>query len=855
MAHRSQDHYVPLPPPPASSTLPPRPPSPQQSRAYSDRLPPPPPPPQQPQQQRWDDDARRRAPDDRFNSRDNPRDDRRSDNGYRGPFSDLRQSSARDSYPRTRDHDRNRGRDGERRDEFRPPQGAFTFRADGPPGLSADSYRPSAQDGRGSGPDRYESYRPSLHPRHDKFAGSGQRYSFEDKYPNIDSHIPHRDRYPRRQENGRSNRDRDRPRNQDRNQNRGRGNQRPRPFQQRPVQKAADRLLLHSTHDQAAELMLGDTTGRVTYRDPAELSDSDEAAMDISDESGGEDNSAKDTGEPAAKRARTMSSAPDRAQEAPKWSNPDPYTALPPPDETTRKKLDMVQLIRKARVEAEAKKPAIATEADFISCDVSDDEGNQNNPVGLSREPRSHRSAGRDTQRQPTPQRPGAQENPIDLTASASLGNRKRTFDDQIKLPHASLKPARRMASTGTIVPEWQPVQNEDPCPWARTDHSATPSMGTRSVYPRTLNSFIPPLISYLCLGYTIRTHVRKSKKDWFTNMSLRPRLHKEIIDFYEYVRPRDFEERVRQDLVENLRTIIKKKWPDADLYPFGSFMSGLYLPTADMDIAICSNRFVETGRPVYSAKSNLFALRAWLTNHRVAFRNEIELITRAKVPLVKYADGATALKVDISIEKLDGHNAIQTFLDWKAKYPAMPILVSVIKHFLLMRGLNEPVNGGIGGFSVICLVVHLLNSLPQVQSRSMAPEHHLGEVLMEFFDYYGNKFNYQMVAIRMNPHGLVNKNDVSNVVYRNRDRLSILDPNNPENDISGGSANTATILKHFSQAYAVLQERMSTLAGRNGLLLEPIFEGKYSNFQVQRDYLQRLASQGGLKSQKSKHY
>ncbi|KAK7744387.1 hypothetical protein SLS62_010177 [Diatrype stigma] len=772
MAHRSQDHYVPLPPPPASSTLPPRPPSPQQSRTYSDRLPPPPPPQQQQQQQRWDDDTRRRVPDDRFNPRDSPRDDRRGDNGYRGPFSDLRQSSARDSYPRARDHDRNRGRDGERRDEFRPPQGAFTFRAEGPPGLNVDSYRPSAQDGRGPGPDRF----------------------------------------PRRQENGRSNRDRDRPpRNHDRNQNRGRGNQRSRPFPQRFVQKAADRLLLHSTHDQEAELMLGDTTGRVTYRDPAELSDSDEAAMDISDESGGEDNSARDNGEPAAKRARTMSSAPDRPQEAPKWSNPDPYTALPPPDETTRKKLDMVQLIRKARVEAEAKKPAVATEADFISCDLSEDEGNGKNPVVSSREPRSQRFAGRDTQRQQSPQRPGIKENPIDLTASASLGNRKRTFDDQIKLPHASLKPVRRMASTGTIVPDWQPVQNEDPCPWAQTDHSATPSMATR--------------------------------------------LHKEIIDFYEYVRPRDFEERVRQDLVENLRTIIKKKWPDADLYPFGSFMSGLYLPTADMDIAICSYRFVETGRPVYSAKSNLFALRAWLTSHRVAYRNEIELITRAKVPLVKYADGATALKVDISIEKLDGHNAIQTFLDWKTKYPAMPILVSVIKHFLLMRGLNEPVNGGIGGFSVICLVVHLLNSLPQVQSGSMVPEHHLGELLMEFFDYYGNKFNYQMVAIRMNPPGLVNKNDVSNVVYRNRDRLSILDPNNPENDISGGSANTATILKHFSQAYAVLKERMSTLAGRNGLLLEPIFEGKYSNFQVQRDYLQRLASQGSLKSQKSKHY
>ena len=307
---------------------------------------------------------------------------------------------------------------------------------------------------------------------------SGHQYSFDRRYPN-------RDRYSHRQENGRQMRDRDRDRERDRDRNRNRNqdrnrnrdDQRPRPFRPRFVQKAADRLLLHSTHDQQAELMLGDTTARATYRDLAELSDSDEAAMDISGESGSDDND-----EPAAKRPRTMSSVPDRTQDAPKWSNPDPYTALPPPDETTRKKLDMVQLIRKARVEAEAKKPAVATEADFISCDLSDDEGNRKKPVGsrgLPPRPPPPNNA-KQQQQQQTPHRQGAQDNPIDLTASASLGNRKRTFDDQIKLPHASLKPVRRMASTGTIVPDWRPVQDEDPCPWAQTDHSATTSMATR---------------------------------------------------------------------------------------------------------------------------------------------------------------------------------------------------------------------------------------------------------------------------------------------------------------------------------------------------------------------------------------
>jgi non-canonical poly(A) RNA polymerase PAPD5/7 len=87
-----------------------------------------------------------------------------------------------------------------------------------------------------------------------------------------------------------------------------------------------------------------------------------------------------------------------------------------------------------------------------------------------------------------------------------------------------------------------------------------------------------------------------------------------------------------------------------------------------------------------------------------------------------------------------------------------MPMIVTIIKHLLAMRGLNEPVNGGIGGFSVICLVVSLLQLMPQVTSGNMKPEHHLNEILMEFFDLYGNEFDTKTTAIRVNPPGYINK-------------------------------------------------------------------------------------------------
>ncbi|KAI1816537.1 hypothetical protein GGS20DRAFT_213750 [Poronia punctata] len=787
------DSYQPPPPPPSD-------------------LPPPPPP------QQWSAPPRR----DSYYSR-----DRSDEYRPRGPYSDLRYSDRAD-YSRDDRGSRNYSRDNrddrdarDRRDnrgnhnEYRPPRGEFTFRQDAPGGIN--SYRP----------DRSDAYTGRHHES--RRTRGGQPYS----------------------------------------QSRRNG-----PYQRRGPEKASDRILLSKKFDEESEPMLGDRTARASYRNIDDLSDSDETDMDISDTGEADVN----TAEPPAKRARTNTAAVNQTQDAPKWSNPDPYTALPPPDTNARKK-DVVQLIRKARVEAEAQKLAVSAEAaDFISCDLSDDDSTFKLPQaganeedtnahstsfnGLKRTkdnaPKSINTSNNGYQTSTAPVNPSlalplkppvsvhsqtadpavplddnqptqppqsvqhtqsqsqshrstkqgdTKSAPVDLVASTSLGNRKRNIDDEIKLPHAHLKKVNRMASAGGIVAGWEPAPGEDPCPWAVVDHSTTPNEGTR--------------------------------------------LHKEIVDFYEYVRPRDFEEKVRRELVSRLDQLVRRKWRDARVLPFGSFMSGLYLPTADMDIAICSEGFIQRRQqPFYDKKKYLFHMKSHLEVQRVAYGNKIDAIVRAKVPLLKYTDDYTGLKVDISFEKMDGQKAIGTFLKWKKQYPAMPPLVALIKHFLLMRGLNEPVNGGIGGFSVICMVVHLLQMMPEVQSGSMKAEEHLGEIFMRFLRYYGKEFNYQTIAIRMNPPGVVNKAKATSLVYRNLDRLSIIDPNNPENDISGGSSNYCAVQDCFSRAYDTLQQTMmlsaqgKQTAANNpyNTLLGPLFAGRYSTFEVQRRWLEKIA-------------
>ena len=238
-------------------------------------------------------------------------------------------------------------------------------------------------------------------------------------------------------------------------------------------------------------------------------------------------------------------------------------------------------------------------------------------------------------------------------------------------------------------------------------------------------------------------------------------RLHKEICDFYAYVRPRPYEQELRDDLVRRVRAAVVSQHPDCDVQCFGSFPAGTYLPTADMDLVILSQGFLATGhpKPAFGRRGKyLYALAHLLRTSHVCEPDSIEVIAKAKVPIVKFVDRVTGIRVDLSLENNSGVIAVETCLTWRQQYPAMPILAMLIKQFLTMRGLHEVRTGGLGGFSITCLVTSLLQHMPQVQSGNMRAEQHLGETLMEFLDLYGNRLNIDRVGIQFDPPAYFDK-------------------------------------------------------------------------------------------------
>ena len=469
----------------------------------------------------------------------------------------------------------------------------------------------------------------------------------------------------------------------------------PRTFEFRhPPPKASERPLLTARHDSPEALTFPTNNAQEKFREVEDLSDTDDTEMDIS--------TSADEAQPS-KRVR-LEATNSLTNELPRWSNPDPYTALPPVDDTNHKRRDFVKLIRKARVETVAVPgTAVVNDQDFISFDFDGDEvatGRHSPPPGAPTGPKSDF--------------PARTLQPMQQTAHDFLQLGKRKRDDSGKRPRPISSQKNQCSADGMVLPQWKPTSHINPTPWFQ------------SVHDQGLEA---PGIS----------------------------LHKEIIDFYEWVRPRDFEHAVRADVITRLQKAFERLEPGGRLQPFGSFAAGLYLPTGDMDLVFLRSSFrgtrISVGGKLAKPKFEIVsAFTRFIRNQGLA-QGMVKPIHGAKVPIIKFVERVSGLKVDLSFDNDTGVTANETFHKWKVQYPTMPILVSTIKHFLMMRGLNDVAFGGLGGFSIICLVTSLLQHFP---STSQPPN--LGLMLLEFFNLYGNLFNRHDVAIRLDPPCYISK-------------------------------------------------------------------------------------------------
>ncbi|KAM8714671.1 hypothetical protein ACLKA7_001082 [Drosophila subpalustris] len=269
--------------------------------------------------------------------------------------------------------------------------------------------------------------------------------------------------------------------------------------------------------------------------------------------------------------------------------------------------------------------------------------------------------------------------------------------------------------------------------------------------------------------------------------------LHEEIEHFYQYILPTPCEHAVRNELVKRIENLIHDLWPQALVEIFGSFRTGLLLPNSDIDIVALG---LWEKLPLRTLESELIA--RGFANSSTMF-----VVDKAQVPIIKFTDRATKIKVDISFNMQNGVQSAELIKFLKSEYKGLAKLVMVLKQFLLQRGLNEVFSGGISSYSLIMMCISFL----QLHSRHLCNEKtNFGVLLLEFFELYGLRFNYSQIEISIeNGGGYFMRDNL-------RSPLCIPDPLQPGNDLGRGSSRIVAIRQAFQYAYRVLSQAVNPL-------------------------------------------
>ncbi|TDL26370.1 Nucleotidyltransferase [Rickenella mellea] len=299
--------------------------------------------------------------------------------------------------------------------------------------------------------------------------------------------------------------------------------------------------------------------------------------------------------------------------------------------------------------------------------------------------------------------------------------------------------------------------------------------------------------------------------------------LDQEIAAFVKYVSPTPQEHQVRVLLSSYLTYVVKRRWTDATVTIFGSAAFDLYLPGGDIDMVLNFPYPISDKQ----RKTMLFQLSSTFKRERVA--EDVEVRTHAKVPIMtcKTTPEFGNIGIDLSINGEDGIKAIPIVKSYLNKLPALRPLVLVVKRFLSQRNLNSAASGSLSSYSIVCMCISFLQlnpmELDSAAIENIDDSHSLGTLLLNFFDYYGNKFPYSTSYISVTKEKLLPKEEDGFLLESHPDLLAIeclvtsgiihvsvgkKDPKwSAGKDISRGAGKVRQIKAAFQEAYTALND------------------------------------------------
>lgn len=286
----------------------------------------------------------------------------------------------------------------------------------------------------------------------------------------------------------------------------------------------------------------------------------------------------------------------------------------------------------------------------------------------------------------------------------------------------------------------------------------------------------------------------------------------------------------VYENAIKRITAAIERHLPGANLCIFGSYATGLCIPSSDLDLVCCIPE--ENIQRPFRLLSRALREEPWVAQIKaietaafpvikLIYRNDdddddndgipIDISFDCKpLPLVRphqFASSASPAQTSLNVRQMAGnaflrsrHRGIQAaelvnrFLK---STPKLRLLVIVLKQFLFEQELNKPYTGGLGSFCLLLMVKAFLN----IYDKDGAVLD-TGGALTAFLRCYGVDFDYARMGISLKHGGAhFNIGDPGYCKYMGA-ALTIEDPFDPMNNIGASSFNMIKVKHAFAAAF-----------------------------------------------------
>ncbi|KAL2337418.1 hypothetical protein Fmac_011864 [Flemingia macrophylla] len=203
------------------------------------------------------------------------------------------------------------------------------------------------------------------------------------------------------------------------------------------------------------------------------------------------------------------------------------------------------------------------------------------------------------------------------------------------------------------------------------------------------------------------------------------------FLAIYEFLIPPEEEKLKQKQLVALLEKLVSKEWPTAKLFLYGSCANSFGVSKSDIDVCLAIEEADVDKSKVIMKLADI------LQSDNL---QNVQALTRARVPIVKLMDPVTGISCDICINNLLAVVNTKLLRDYAHIDPRLRQLAFIIKHWAKSRGVNETYHGTLSSYAYVLMCIHYLQMrrpaiLPCLQEMETTYSVTVDDVNCAYFD------------------------------------------------------------------------------------------------------------------------